>query len=278
MKNIIILFFSFVLSGYSYNMFAQTKNIPSPDKEIAFDKAPVVIKRAPVVYPPLMLDKGWEAMVYVKAFITTEGIVGDARIEKIEIKAEKIVINTNESDNSDQEKQTDGKTFEEAALASVNEWKFTPAQMQGKPVAVWITVPFKFKLSKDKKKITDKESEDAETEKMSEVIKTNIENILKGEDIEKAKSCIDKNALLVYKNRTVNLQSVLNGKHKDVILTEGKESHCVNINMKISEGGSSAVVVWKSRPLKGKNERTHSIVLTKTPSKGWKITHWHVSF
>jgi TonB family protein len=277
MKNIFVLVLVSILTGLSLNLFAQTKNIPPSEKELPFDKAPGVIKQAPVVYPPSMLDGGWEAIVYIKAFITTEGAVGETKIEKVEVKANKIVINEKEGDTSDLAKQTDGKAFEESALASVNQWKFTPAQMQGKPVAVWITIPFRFKLSEDKNS-ANKEGGDAEMEKATELIKTHIENILQGTDKDKTKSFINKNALLVYNNETVNLQKAINGEYKKIHLEEGKESQRVNINIKFSEGASSAVVVWRSLPSKGKSERTHSIVLSKASDKGWKITHWHVSF
>jgi outer membrane biosynthesis protein TonB len=29
-------------------------------------------------------------------------------------------------------------------------WKFKPAMMDGKPVAVWVTIPFKFKMDNPK--------------------------------------------------------------------------------------------------------------------------------
>jgi TonB family protein len=275
MKNKISLFLSFlVLTGFCFNTFAQTKKIPPPDKEIAFDKGPVVIKQVPPVYPASMLEGGWEAMVYIKAFITTDGNVEDARTEKIQVK----VIRTGESDTSKEEKQTDGKAFEESALASVYKWKFTPAQMQGKPVAVWVTIPFKFKLSGENKKTSVKDSDDVEMEKITETIKANIENILKGTDIEKAKQFVNKNALLIYNKETVNLFSVLNGEHKNIHLAEGKDSQRRNVNIKISDERSSILVIWKSGLSNGKNERIHSIVLTNTPSNEWKVLHWHVSF
>jgi len=56
------------------------------------------------------LYSGW-------CFITVDGTVVDARGEKIQIKA----IRTGENDASLQEKQTDGKAFEESALAAVHQ-------------------------------------------------------------------------------------------------------------------------------------------------------------
>ncbi len=277
MKIILVLFFSFMLAGYGSDLFTQTKSIHPPDKEISYDKPPGVIKQAPVVYPPSMLDAGWEAIVYIKAFITTEGTVGDTKIEKVEVKAKKIVINEKENDTSGQMIQTDGKAFEESALTSVHQWKFTPAQMQGKPVAVWITIPFRFKLSGEKGKTPDKDADNEKMEKTVESIKENIENILKGTDIEKAKKFVNKNALLVYNKETVNLYSVLNGENKNIRLIEGKDTKCMFANIESYDANSSMLVVWKSGASKGKIERVHTILLSKTSSNEWKVVHWHIS-
>jgi|WetSurMetagenome_2_1015567.scaffolds.fasta_scaffold11754_3 hypothetical protein len=273
-KNIVIFFGLFALAGFGFSTFAQTNTIPPPDTDIAFDKGPTVIKQVQPVYPPSMLDGGWEATVYVKAFVNIDGTVADARSEKIQIKA----IRTSKDDTSPQEKQTDGKAFEESALAAVLQWKFTPAQMQGKSVAVWVTIPFKFKLDGKDKKPSIKDSDDAEMEKSIESIKTVIENILRGKEIEAAKKYIEKNASLIYNTKMVNLYSVLNGEQKDVRLTEGKEAHCVFFNIKINDGGNSAIILWNTELPKKKNKRIHSIVLTKGHAKEWKIIHWHVSF
>jgi len=267
-----LLFSIITLIGFVISTFAQIKNIPSPDKDILHDKEPAVIKQISPTYPASMLEGGWEATVYVKAFIDVDGTVAEARSEKIQLKE----IKTDKSDTEPKEKRVDGKAFEESALAAVNQWKFSPAQMEGKPVAVWVTIPFKFKLSSEKK-TSFKDSDDAEMEKISEAIKTNIENILKGTEIEKAKHFVSKSALLVYNKETYNLYGVLNGEYKNIHLTEDKESQCVFVNIKINDDKSSALIIWKSSVSKGKKERIHSIVLTKTSSYEWKIFHWHVS-
>jgi protein TonB len=39
------------------------------------------------------------------------------------------------------------KDLDDAALAAAQEWRFKPAKKNGKPIAVWITIPFRFKIS-----------------------------------------------------------------------------------------------------------------------------------
>jgi hypothetical protein len=150
--------------------------------------------------------------------------------------------------------------------------------MQGKPVAVWVTIPFRFKLSSKETK-PEEEADNAESEKKMESIKTTIENILKGTEIEKAKKSVAKGALLIYNTKTENLYSVLNGEHNDIQLIEGKEAKGrIKFNFKITDGGKSALIVCNSELPNGKNKRIHSIFLSKTAENMWKITHWHVSF
>jgi len=272
-KNSYILAGLMAMSGLICAVHAQNKNLPPPNKDIPHDKEPAVVTRVNPVYPESMLSGGWEATVYMKAFIDIDGTVKDARSEKIQIIA---TTNAEKTDEST-ERTMEGKAFEEASYAAVIQWKFSPAQMQGKPVAVWVTIPFRFKLSTKETK-PEEEANRMETEKGIESIKTVIENILKGTELEKAKKYIGKAALLIYNAKTVNLYSVLNGEHKDVHLTEGKETQCVNFNVNITDGGNSALIVWTSELPKGKNKRIHSILLSKGKADEWKIIHWHVSF
>jgi hypothetical protein len=262
-----------VLSGLICTVNAQTKSIPPSDKEIPYDKEPAVVKRVEPKYPASMLRGGWEAAVYMKAFIAVDGSVIEAKSEKIQV----TVAKSEDKDDEFAGQKADGKAFEEAAYNAVKQWKFSPAQMQGKPVAVWVTIPFRFKLSTKETK-PEEEADRAKMEMSIESIKTAIENILKGTEIDKAKKYVGNKALLIYKTKIENLYSVLNGEHNDIHLTEGKETKCVNFNVKITDGGKSALIVWNSELPKGKNQRVHSILLSKTVENTWKIVHWHVSW
>jgi Gram-negative bacterial TonB protein C-terminal len=254
-----------LMAGVLCTVTGQSNNFPPPDKDIPHDKEPVALNIVNPEYPASMLKEGWEANVYIRALIDVNGSVIETRTERIE------VFSTRTAGINDKpgEQREQGKSFEEAVYTAAKQCKFSPAQLQGKPVAVWVTIPFHFKL---------KDSGQADTEKSTDSIRTIIENILKGTNREKSRTHIGKSALLIYNTRTVNLLSVLNGEQKDVHLAEKTDKQNVNCNININDGNDMAVVEWTSEFPKGKSKRIHTIVLSKSTENSWKIVRWHVSF
>jgi len=43
--------------------------------------------------------------------------------------------------------KSDAELFNQAAIDAAMQWVFTPAVMNNGPVAVWVSIPFKFKLN-----------------------------------------------------------------------------------------------------------------------------------
>jgi len=186
-KNSYILAGLMAMSGLICAVHAQNKNLPPPNKDIPHDKEPAVVTRVNPVYPESMLSGGWEATVYMKAFIDIDGTVKDARSEKIQIIA---TTNAEKTDEST-ERTMEGKAFEEASYAAVIQWKFSPAQMQGKPVAVWVTIPFRFKLSTKETK-PEEEANRMETEKESNRSKRLLKIFSKERNWKKPRSILGK--------------------------------------------------------------------------------------
>ncbi len=120
-----------------------------PEDFVPYDKEPEVIKKFQPKYPELALKDSLEGNVYVRVWITERGDVKKAEIVK-----------------------SDREIFNNAAIEASTQWKFTPAKQKGKPIAVWVTIPFRFRLSIEK----------------LESIKTPIENILKEQISRKPKS------------------------------------------------------------------------------------------
>mgnify|MGYP001588657043 CR=1 FL=1 len=95
---------------------------PGMDEFIAVEVQPAVIKRVEPAYPDLARKAGVEGKVFVKVLVDKEGKVKKASI------------------------MTGPEIFHEATLAAAKQWVFKPAIQRDKPIAVWVALPFQFKL------------------------------------------------------------------------------------------------------------------------------------
>jgi protein TonB len=89
------------------------------------DQPPRATFQAPMVYPPRARSQGVEGYVVLSLLI---GLTGE--IEQVEVV----------------ESYPEG-TFDEAALAGVNQWRFDPALYQGQAVRAWARQRIRFDLS-----------------------------------------------------------------------------------------------------------------------------------
>ena len=98
---------------------------PLPTVFIAREKDPIPVMRPMPEYPDLARRIALEGFVTVNVLITKEGNVKNALLLK----------------SSDD-------IFSQPALDAARKWTFTPALMNGKPIAVWVSIPFRFRLAK----------------------------------------------------------------------------------------------------------------------------------
>lgn len=96
---------------------------PPPDF-VPYEKEPTVVKKVEPKYPEIALRAGLEGNVFLKVWVTKEGKVKEAVIIK-----------------------SDAEIFNQAAKDAAMQWVFTPAVMQKGPVAVWVSIPFRFRLT-----------------------------------------------------------------------------------------------------------------------------------
>jgi len=75
-------------------------------------------------YPEIARRAGVEGTVWVKIWVDKEGNPKKAQILK-----------------------SDAELFNQPAIEAAMKWKFTPAIMNNGPVAVWVSIPFRFKLN-----------------------------------------------------------------------------------------------------------------------------------
>lgn len=95
---------------------------PPPDL-LPVEKEPEIIRQAVPVYPEAAVRKGLQGRVLVKVSIDSGGKPDKAEILR--------------SDNS---------IFNKPSIDAAMKYRFTPAIMDGKPIAVWVVIPFNFKL------------------------------------------------------------------------------------------------------------------------------------
>ncbi len=98
-----------------------------PADQIAVDKDPTVLKKVNPVYPELAMKAGLEGKVWVKIWVDTEGRAREVKILK-----------------------SDSDVFNQVTIDAAKQFLFTPAYIKDKPVSVWVSVPFNYKLA-DKK-------------------------------------------------------------------------------------------------------------------------------
>lgn len=95
-----------------------------PADFVPVEKEPVVVRKVEPKYPELAMRAGLEGKVWVKIWVDKEG------------KPKQVVVI-----------KSDAEIFNEAAVEAAKQFLFTPAYMNNGPVAVWVSVPFRFKLA-----------------------------------------------------------------------------------------------------------------------------------
>lgn len=102
---------------------------PPPDL-IEVDAMPTLKSRKDPYYPEAAQQAGIEGVVYVKILVGPDGKPRQVEVAK-----------------------SDAEVLNDAAVDAAKRFLFTPAYKDNKPVDVWVTVPFKFKLAPGKKQI-----------------------------------------------------------------------------------------------------------------------------
>jgi TonB family protein len=105
----------------------KTDDDAPPADFVAVEKEPVIIKRVEPEYPEFAMRSGLEGRVFVKIWVDKQGKVRQVVVLK-----------------------SDLEIFNASAVEAAKKFVFTPAYMNNGPVAVWVSVPFRFRLA-DKK-------------------------------------------------------------------------------------------------------------------------------
>ncbi len=120
---ILVLFVAVMLSGTRLS-FSQAEDETPPPDFVEFEKAPEIIKTVTPRYPELARRAGMEGTVFVRVWVDREGKPRTVEIQK-----------------------SGAEIFNQPAIEAAEQMRFSPAMKDGKPVSVWVAMPFKFKLT-----------------------------------------------------------------------------------------------------------------------------------
>lgn len=112
-----------IINDHGDTVRMKTVKEPPPDY-VPYDQGPEVLNQEQPKYPALALKAGLEGTVWVKLWVDESGRVVQVYVVK-----------------------ADAQIFEQAALDAARLWRFKPALSKGKPVATWVSVPFRFRLA-----------------------------------------------------------------------------------------------------------------------------------
>ncbi len=103
---------------------AAAEPLPDPNVYVYVEELPVATRRVEPEYPDLAREAGVSGTVLTRVLVGRDGRVLDVRVDE----------------------RHSIPMLDEAAVAAARRWVFTPAYANGKPVAVWVAVPFAFRL------------------------------------------------------------------------------------------------------------------------------------
>lgn len=105
------------------NILVEKEVLPEPDEFIAYEEPPTRVVFTPPVYPEIARKAGVEGTVVLHVLVDKEGNIRNVRVIK-----------------------GLGAGLDEAAIESAKNSKWTPAIQNHRPVAVWVSLPIRFKL------------------------------------------------------------------------------------------------------------------------------------
>jgi protein TonB len=101
---------------------APAETLPARGAVVNAEVMPESLREVEPVYPSMAKDLGISGLVLVHMLVGRNGRVLDAVVDE----------------------RTNDPMFNEASLTAARQWVFRPASNNGRTVAVWVTVPFKY--------------------------------------------------------------------------------------------------------------------------------------
>jgi protein TonB len=95
---------------------------PSLADVVRYDEAPGVVTRVVPAYPDMAREAGVDGSVLLRVLVGRDGRVHDVHVER------------------------SVPMLDDAAIDAARRWVFTPALVDGHPIAVWVAIPIRFSL------------------------------------------------------------------------------------------------------------------------------------
>lgn len=223
-----------------------------PADFVDVDKEPVVIKKVEPVYPDLAMRAGMEGKVWVKVWVDKEGKAHDVVLLK-----------------------SDADVFNGAAIAAAKQFIFEPALIKGKPVDVWVSIPFKFRLA-EKKPPTGAVNDTVYSGPIPRAVYDFVRDVLQGPvpDTARVNAFLAPDAQSIARGYLRPLRQSLDEQRKGKETIEQRGRKVVFFTGGTSEGGSGYIVPRTENQGKMASAHYHTIVVSKDPGGSWKITFW----
>jgi TonB family protein len=219
-------------------------NEQPPADFVEVEVPPTVVRKKEPVYPEEAMKNHVEGTVWVKIWVDEQGKVHDVRL----LKSEAEILN-------------------KPAVEAARQFVFSPALIAGKPVAVWVSVPFKFR-------IMERESGTSGADSLYS-LQAIIRNILEGKDDSMVRSAVDSGAYVVDGTDLRHLRSALEASSPRNPFLSERNRRIVFSRAFIGNDRSWAYLCVRTESSRGSNPRYHTVVFSKSYTGQWTIQHWH---
>jgi TonB family protein len=220
----------------------------APPDSVFVDVQPVIRKKAEPVYPKLAMAAGIEGKVYVRFWVDTEGKVHNVKVIK-----------------------TDHEVLNQSAIDAARQFEFAPATVSGRPVSIWVTVPFMFKLAEK----TDGPELKGLPVGLQGAIGC-IMTLLSKKDAVKCKSSITPDAYAVIGRHYIPLVDVIERRGTAKGLPDERGWELGMVHSFMDDGAQLATLLLRTVQKKTGAFRFHTVVCVRSGDGDWRIRHWHV--
>jgi len=226
--------------------------IRPPADFVMVDREPVVIKKVEPLYPALAMKAGMEGKVWVKVWVDSQG------------KAREVVI-----------LKSDADVFNGPAVEAARQFLFEPAQIKGKPVDVWVSIPFKFRLA-EKKEAAAPKVDTASGGAMYGVLRFVID-VLQGPvpDSARVNAFVFEDAWSVAGGHQKPLRQSIDEQRRHLSSLEQPLRRMANCTLELARGERSGYIIARTeKGLKESTSHYHTVVISQDDSGSWKIMCW----